>query len=207
VHNQVINILNHAQADGQEDDGEEEESEDNEDEDSNPDEMGKADVPLGAEEKMISSDEEDQLDKPEKLFKPVDCEGKEVEDDPNHKKMRIIVWFRNDLRLHDNPALAWAVECSKTSNDYHEIEIVPVFCFDPRIYQAKTRYDTRKTGALRTMFNIDSVNDLRKNLEAAGSKLLILIGKPEECIQKLVHSGWTTQLVYTEEVSPEDIKI
>lgn len=37
-----------------------------------------------------------------------------------------IVWFRNDLRLHDNEALASANGSSTA--------VLPVYCFDPRDY-------------------------------------------------------------------------
>jgi len=44
-------------------------------------------------------------------------------------KTRIILWLRNDLRLHDNYVINWAMKY-QTQNK----EILPVFCFDPRIY-------------------------------------------------------------------------
>ena len=58
---------------------------------------------------------------------------------------RIIVWLRQDLRMKDNYALNWAM------NYPGEKEVIPIFCFDPRIYSASalTKYGTRKTGAIR----------------------------------------------------------
>ena len=61
---------------------------------------------------------------------------------------RIIVWLRNDLRLHDNYALNWAVNQAKSVNS----EIIPVYCFDPRYFNvetSKTKYNTIKTGPVR----------------------------------------------------------
>jgi len=46
--------------------------------------------------------------------------------------LRIILWLRNDLRLHDNYALNWAIKFNKKNAT--EKQILPVFCFDPRIY-------------------------------------------------------------------------
>ena len=37
-----------------------------------------------------------------------------------------LVWFRNDLRLHDHEALATA--------NQEATSVVPVYCFDPREY-------------------------------------------------------------------------
>ena len=56
--------------------------------------------------------------------------------------------MRNDLRMHDNYVLNRAMQIGGKK------EVVPVFSFDPRIYGegAKTKYDTRKTGLLRSRF-------------------------------------------------------
>lgn len=40
-----------------------------------------------------------------------------------------ILWFRNDLRLHDNEALAEATQKAKY--------VLPVFIFDERIFYGK----------------------------------------------------------------------
>lgn len=45
---------------------------------------------------------------------------------------RLILWFRNDLRLHDNPVLNYAVNAQAKQK-----EVVPVFCFDPRFFGRK----------------------------------------------------------------------
>jgi len=45
----------------------------------------------------------------------------------NNKMKRIIVWLRNDLRLHDNYCLDWAVKLKAARK-----EVLPVFSFDPR---------------------------------------------------------------------------
>jgi len=80
---------------------------------------------------------------------------------------RIILWLRNDLRLHDNAVMNWAVNQSKT-------EVVPVYCFDPRFHQRQVKtWDIRKCGLIRTKFEIQSVLNLRANLEAIGSNLLV----------------------------------
>lgn len=61
---------------------------------------------------------------------------------------RVIVWLRNDLRMHDNYVLNRAMQIGGKK------EVVPVYSFDPRIYGegAKTKYDTRKMGLLRSRF-------------------------------------------------------
>jgi deoxyribodipyrimidine photolyase len=63
--------------------------------------------------------------------------------------MRIIVWFRNDLRVLDNSALEWAIK----KGGQQQKEIVPVFSFDPRFFRTKVaRYDSEKCGIVRARF-------------------------------------------------------
>ena len=96
-----------------------------------------------------------------------------------------IVWFRNDLRLHDNEALTEAV---------HKADfILPVYVFDTRIFEGKTSFGFDKISKFRTKFIIESVIDLKKNLQSKGSDLIIRFGKPEDVIYELakeVKSSW-----------------
>ncbi len=101
-------------------------------------------------------------------------------------KKAAIVWFRQDLRLHDNEALVNALEQAD--------EVLPVYIFDPRVFEGKTRqFGFPKTGGHRAQFILESVADLRANLRAKGADLLIRVGKPEEVLPQLTqetHSSW-----------------
>lgn len=90
---------------------------------------------------------------------------------------RSIVWFRNDLRLHDNEALDDAIK--------HNDEIIPVYIFDERVFNSKTRFGNEKTGSFRAQFIIESIHDLRESLISLGSNLYVRIGKPEKVIAEL----------------------
>jgi DNA photolyase len=126
----------------------------------------------------------------------------------------IFYWFRQgDMRLHDNPALARAAAiCSQTQS-----KLVPVFCFDPRIYgnQARGEFGSIKCGPRRAKFALESVADLRQSLEQKGSKLLVSTEKPEDLFQKLLQnpadgsriSAARTKLVYQEEVCSEEVAV
>jgi deoxyribodipyrimidine photo-lyase len=96
---------------------------------------------------------------------------------------RIILWFRNDLRLHDNYILKAA---QNTAAKYPKTEVVPVYCFDPRFYESDTKFGTRKCGFNRTRFMFESVQDFRQGLEKVGSGLLVSHSKPEEFIPTLL---------------------
>ena len=73
--------------------------------------------------------------------------------------MKILLWYRNDLRIHDHEALFKASE--KTS------DVIPVYIFDPRIFQEHP-LGFAKTGELRHQFLIESVENLRENLQKIG---------------------------------------
>ena len=74
---------------------------------------------------------------------------------------RVILWFRNDLRVHDNILLNWANRQPKTKHS----EFLPVFCFDPRFFDKVLKsYSMKKCGFHRTKFQLESVAEFRKKL-------------------------------------------
>ncbi|MCI4671350.1 MAG: DASH family cryptochrome [Bacteroidia bacterium] len=89
---------------------------------------------------------------------------------------RGILWFRNDLRLHDNEALTKAIE--------NVGKIIPVYILDERQLK-KSPFGFPKIGPHRAQFLLDSVRVLKKRLQEKGSDLIFRIGKPEELIPKL----------------------
>ncbi len=94
------------------------------------------------------------------------------------KGKRAIVWFRHDLRLHDNEALCEALK--------HAEEVVPVYVFDERTFMGKTtHFDFPKTGKYRAQFTIEAVEDLRDSLRKLGSDLYVCVGKPEDILSEM----------------------
>lgn len=107
----------------------------------------------------------------------------------------IIVWFKTDLRLHDNETLIKAIAQSDT--------IVPVYCFDDSHF-VESEYGFQKTGSFRAQFLLDSLTDLDKNLRELGSGLIILRGKPEIEIPKIVLKYNANKVMAKREVSYEE---
>lgn len=98
---------------------------------------------------------------------------------------RTVLWFRNDLRLHDNAIVAAAVKAVK---DKQCESVVPVYCFDPRMLSDLNVIDRHahkrftghaKIGTHRAQFLMESVNALKAALQAIGSDLFIYYGRPE----------------------------
>ena len=106
-----------------------------------------------------------------------------------------VVWFKTDLRLHDNETLIKAI----TESD----SIIPVYCFDEGQF-GNTKFGFQKTGSFRAQFLLESVEDLDRNLRALGSGLVILKGKPEEEIPKLVKQHKATKVFAKREVAFEE---
>uniref|UniRef100_A0A7N0TLJ2 Photolyase/cryptochrome alpha/beta domain-containing protein n=1 Tax=Kalanchoe fedtschenkoi TaxID=63787 RepID=A0A7N0TLJ2_KALFE len=108
-----------------------------------------------------------------------------------------IVWFRNDLRVHDN-------ECLNSAND-DSLSVLPVYCFDPRDY-GKSSSGFDKTGPYRASFLIQSVSNLRQNLQSRGSDLVIRIGKPEIVLAELAKEVGADAVYAHREVSHAEVK-
>ncbi|KAK9823168.1 hypothetical protein WJX72_000784 [[Myrmecia] bisecta] len=109
-----------------------------------------------------------------------------------------IVWFRSDLRLHDNEALATA--------NREASSILPVYIFDPRDY-AKTSRGCDKTGPYRAKFLLQCVADLRQRLQDLGSDLIIRIGRPEEVLADLVRKVAAAVVYCHSEVTQEECQV
>ena len=72
----------------------------------------------------------------------------EKEEEKNNNMKRIIVWFRNDLRLHDNYCLDYAIKLKAAKK-----EVLPVYSFDPRFMTDRAeKYQTQKCGLIRARF-------------------------------------------------------
>ncbi|WP_262245571.1 DASH family cryptochrome [Parapedobacter soli] len=114
------------------------------------------------------------------------------------EKKTILVWFRNDLRIHDNEILLRAVERSQT--------IVPVYCFDPR-YFTDTDLGTKKTGVLRAAFLRESVAALRQDLKELGGDLIIAQGYPEIILPQITEKYGVDEVYHHREVAFEETRI
>ena len=113
---------------------------------------------------------------------------------------RVVLWFRNDLRLHDN-AIVDKARRSVASGQCKEV--LPLYCFDPRMFRQSEYGSKTKTGVHRTKFLLESVIDLRQRLRSVGSDLLIAVNKPENVIAELVGERGTSVLAQREVTSEE----
>ena len=107
----------------------------------------------------------------------------------------VIYWFRNDLRLQDNPALAQACQTAT--------HLLPVFCHDPAL-DAETPWGFTRAGEHRRQFLKDTLADLSQQLTALGSGLIELQGRPQDALPELA-SRVGAQAVFCETIAaPEE---
>jgi deoxyribodipyrimidine photo-lyase len=115
-------------------------------------------------------------------------------------KRAAIVWFRRDLRLHDNEALTDALK--------HGDEILPVYIFDPREWQGTLDHTgLPKIGPHRARFVLESVADLRRNLRDRGADLVVRTGYPEDILPELSQSARGSWVFCNRERTSEELRI
>lgn len=110
-----------------------------------------------------------------------------------------LVWFREDLRLHDHEPLTEALRSAES--------VVPVYCLDPRLWR-ETDFGWAKTGPRRIQFLLESLEDLRRQLQALGSNLVFCLQKPELALPALAaqlgaDTVYATGYATTEEIAAQ----
>ena len=106
-----------------------------------------------------------------------------------------VVWFKTDLRLSDNETLIRAI--------LHNEQVIPVYCFDDSHFET-TEYGYKKTGSFRAQFILESLKNLDTNLRKLGSGLLVVRGKPEIEIAKVVKEYRAHKVFAKREVAYEE---
>ncbi|MBL0340465.1 MAG: DASH family cryptochrome [Bacteroidetes bacterium] len=107
----------------------------------------------------------------------------------------ILIWFRNDLRIHDNVIIHEAVR--------KNARVIPVYCFNPYFF-SKTSIGTLKTGSFRTKFIFESVLTFKEKLKEIGSDLIVLFGNPEVEIIKIALHYEVNDIYVHQEVAFEE---
>ena len=115
------------------------------------------------------------------------------------KQKRAIVWFRNDLRLHDNEAIQEALRSAE--------ETLFIYIFDERIFKGTTKFGFPKTGKFRAQFILESVEDLRQNLQKRGAELIVRVGKPEDILFDLARLSRSSWVFCNRERTAEEVKV
>ncbi|MFN8415958.1 MAG: DASH family cryptochrome [Cytophagaceae bacterium] len=113
--------------------------------------------------------------------------------------IRSLVWFRNDLRVHDHKPLYNA--------SLHSNEVIPFYCWENRLKQT-TSFGFKKLGDYRANFLYQSVLDLKQTLQKEyQSDLYFTKGDVEKELVKLYHLYPFQKIYYFIEPAPEEIQV
>jgi deoxyribodipyrimidine photo-lyase len=115
------------------------------------------------------------------------------------QKKQGLVWFRNDLRVADNASLSNAIKENE--------KVIAVYCFDPRQFEQSKYGNFKKTEKFRTKFNIESVRELKLNLEKLNISLLVYHQNPEEIIPKIISEFDVKTVYFQEEWTKDEVRI
>lgn len=97
----------------------------------------------------------------------------------------ILWWIRRDLRLHDHPALEYALQKGR---------VIPVFILDDRLLQ--------KEASKRKQFLFSGLRQLDEDLRKRGSQLIIRRGEPLAELTRLIQETGAEEIVALEDYSP-----
>ena len=110
--------------------------------------------------------------------------------------MKVIVyWFRNDLRLLDNPALTQA--CKEA--DF----LLPIYVHDP-VTETETAWHFSRVGDHRKTFLRESLADLKVNLQKMGSDLFEFQGDVVSVFLELKKNINFNKIICEQIVAPEE---
>jgi deoxyribodipyrimidine photo-lyase len=92
----------------------------------------------------------------------------------------VIYWFRNDLRLHDQPALHKAIQLATQ----HQTWLLPIYIHDEALDQ-NTQWGFVRTSAVRKTWTAMALRDVSRQLQACQSELIQLTGNPVAVLSAL----------------------
>jgi deoxyribodipyrimidine photo-lyase len=99
-----------------------------------------------------------------------------------------LIWFRNNLRVHDNTSIKKAVQ--------NHTKVIAVYFFDPKLFEFD-KFGIQKTAKYRAKFLIETVTDLKKNLEDLNITLLTYFESPEDKLHEIC-DAYEIETIYTQ---------
>jgi deoxyribodipyrimidine photo-lyase len=112
--------------------------------------------------------------------------------------MNNLIWFRNNLRVQDNTSL---LEATKNSG-----KTIGLYCFDPRHF-AETKYGFKKTDKFRSRFLIETIQELKNNLEQKNISLLVYFDQPENVFESIIEKFQISKVYSQKEWTREENEV
>jgi len=127
------------------------------------------------------------------------------------RSMHTVIYLMNrDLRLHDNECFHYIDTLHKkyiTENNQKNqfgtsFKMVPLYCFNPVEYNAKTSiFQFEKTGEHRLRFIIEALSDLKQMLRSKGSDLILKSSNYENALLSVIQKLKSQEKENTEKIT------
>ena len=115
------------------------------------------------------------------------------------KAAAVIYWFRNDLRVNDNPAYKDACDFARKNS----LQLFAVYIHDPK-HHLQTPWGFERMGAHRKAFLAERLHDLALQLKVIGCELTQLFGSPKDALLAFCESS-NAKHIYCEDIAaPEE---
>lgn len=106
-----------------------------------------------------------------------------------------LVWFTTNLRTQENKVLSEVIANSD--------KVIAAYCFDPKHY-ALNNYGFKKTERYRAQFLIETVTELKENLQKLNISLCVAHKPTEEFLLELQESFQFTSIYFQKEWTQEE---
>ena len=103
----------------------------------------------------------------------------------------VIVWFHNDWRLGDNPALVKAIESGN--------KVIPIYIWDEKDSDLHT-------GSAGKWWLHQSLDRLSNRIEELGNKLVLLKGDPKSILQEFISQNNVSKIFINRRFEPQIIE-
>jgi deoxyribodipyrimidine photo-lyase len=107
-----------------------------------------------------------------------------------------LVWFRNDLRTRDNEVL---FEACKNAD-----KVIGVYVLDPKHFEM-TKYGFKKTEKFRARFLLETLTDLKSELEHLNIDLIVYHQSPKTILPEICKKYGITDIFVQKEWTQEEV--
>ncbi len=107
-----------------------------------------------------------------------------------------LIWYRNDLRVDNHSGLINAIRNSD--------KVLGFYCFNPKMFE-KNELNFHKTYSYRAKFLIESVENLKTELNKNNISLIIKIGDPVEELTNIISKKNINHVYFQNEWTEEEV--
>ena len=99
-----------------------------------------------------------------------------------------LIWFRNNLRTQDNKSIQKAIQ--------NHDKVIAIYFFDPKYFK-EDKFGFQKTAKFRAQFLLETITDLKQQLEELNITLLTYFDAPENQLLNITET-YKVNTIYTQ---------